>query len=481
MNATRSYHDDRIESLRVPPHSVEVERAVLGGLMIAPNAIWLVRDALKPDAFYCRNHRLIFEAICAMSDQRKPFDVVTLGDWFAANGASEQIGGAGYLIELATTTPSAANIRAYAEIVREKRVLRELIDAGMGIVNRAYEPGHTPAIEILTDCQQAMGNVLQGQPMELESLTDTVDALIADAARADEQPEIRGLTTGLPDVDQILGGLREGQLIVLAARPKMGKTTFAQNIAEHVALRLGRRVAIHSLEMGKDQVTERMVCSLGGIDANRMRHRTLNDWEWSEFTRQTGIIRRAPFLVSGPRNVRVEQIIAQTQRAHSEAALGLVIIDYLQLIDIGRAENENVGYGQITRQLKLAAGAMRVPIILISQLNRSLESRTDKRPVPADLRSSGAIEQDADAVLFVYRDEVYHKRSPDRGTAELIVAIQRSGKPGMARVLSDLDRYRFQPLPEGWEPEPLPAESETKPARTRKSRFAAIYHHNSEE
>lgn len=459
-----------IDGLRLPPQDVPAEQAVLGGLMLASDALWRVQDMLSEHAFYRRDHRLIYRAILELAAKRKPYDIVTLGNWFDAHDLADTVG-RGYLIELAGSTPSAANIVAYAEIVAEKYRLRLLIEAGTEIVNAGFDPGARNSIEVLGDSQMLLGKVLRNQPSELESPGPIIAKLIEQATETDEQPTIRGLTTGVPEVDQILGGLRGGQLIVIGGRPKMGKTTLAMNIAEHVALRLKKRVAVHSLEMQPEEMLLRSVCSIGHIDADRMRHNTLTQDEWASWSKATAVLRTAPLRFSRPRNVRAEQLVAQTQRDHAESPLGLVIIDYLQLLDLsGFGGNRNDAIGNATRLFKLMAGAMNVPVILLSQLSRKLEERSDKRPMLSDLRDSGNIEQDADAIVFVYRDEIYHKRSDDRGTAEIIVRAQRSGRPGTAKVLADLDHYNFRSIPYGWEPPLLPIESKPE-TREKKSGF----------
>ena len=462
--------DPRIENLRVPPQSADAERAVLGGLMLQPKALWLIRELLTEADFYRRDHRLIYRAILALDDKRQPFDAVTLGEWFEGNGLADTIGGSGYLIELANWVPSAANIKAYAQIVREKSVLRQLIEAGAEIVNLGFDPEGQSAMDVLAAAQGRLGRVLLSEPSELESPAAVLRRLMEKAALASEgKGGFEGLTTGFPDLDDILCGLRGGQLILVAGRPKMGKTTLARVIAEHVAMDLGKRVAIHSLEMQPEELVASMCCSRGRVEHDAVRRWDLDGMQWSHFSAASAEVGKAPLVLSRPRNVRVEQLVAQTRRAHAESPLGLVVIDYLQLIaTVG--ENRAVAIGDITRALKLLAAEINAPVILLSQLNRGLESRTNKRPMPADLRDSGAIEQDADAVIFVYRDEVYDPQSPDRGTAELIVGLQRGGKTGTARVLSRLDICRFEPLPLDWVGAP-PLQTSERPARRPRKGF----------
>lgn len=474
-------HDPRIEHLRLPPQSVDAEQAVLGGLMLAPDALWRIRDLITEGDFYRRDHRLIYRAILALDEKSRPFDAVTLGDWFEANCIADQIGGSGYLIELASSTPSAANIRAYAEIVREKAVLRQLIEAGTEIVNNGFTPAGRSAFDVLSDAQSRLAHVLRNEPSELEAPGPILLRMMERAQDFMQSGgKFEGLTTGFPELDDLLCGLKGGHLIVLAGRPKMGKTTMARCISEHVALELGKRVAFHSLEMPPEEQLQAACCSVGRIDANRVRHWDLTDADWSAFTMASAKLSKAPLLFSRPRNTRAEQLVAQTKRAHAEDPLGLVVIDYLQLIQM-IGDNRSQAIGDVTRALKMMAVELNVPVILLSQLNRKLEDRSDKRPMPSDLRDGGTIEQDADVVVFVYRDEVYNKHSADKGTAEIIISLQRGGPTGMARVKSRLDISRFEPLPLDWVPDTGPASNveehggSGRKKRTFRSRGAADY------
>lgn len=452
----------RIDQLRVPPHRVDAEQAVLGGVMLQPAALWKVRDLLSESDFYRRDHRLIYRAILDLGappagKSARPIDAVTMGDWFEANDLAEQIGGSGYLIELSSNTPSAANIVEYAKIVREMAVLRELIEAGTEIVNDGFQPGGRSALEILGLAQGRLGHVLRTEPSELSEPGPILAQIMEDAQAFLDAGggHFEGLTTSIPELDDLLCGLKPGQLIIVAGRPKQGKTTLARVIAEHVALQQRKRVAFHSLEMPEKQLLIAACCSIGRVHHEDVRRWQLDDEQWSAFSEASGKLRTAPLLLSKPRNTRIEQLVAQTRRAHAEKPLGLVVIDYLQLIH-APGDNRSQAIGDITRALKLMAEELQIPVILLSQLNRKLEERTDKRPMPSDLRDSGAIEQDADVVIFVYRDETYHKDSRHRGTAEVIVGLQRAGRTGTVRVLSRLDICRFEPLPLDWEPLPLP-------------------------
>lgn len=459
-------HDPKIDALRVPPQSVPAEQSVLGGLMLAPESFDRIADVLVEGDFYRRDHRLIFRAIAELQGKRKPFDAVTLGEWFESNKLAEQIGGTGYLIELASTTPSAANITAYAEIVREKAICRQLITAGTEIVNDGFAPAGQSALQLLGAAQERLGRVLMTQPAELEPAAVIVERVHErSAARHARGGQIEGLTTGFDELDALLGGLRDGCLYVVAGRPKTGKTTLAMNIAEHVALTRCKRVPVHSLEMTPEELVERSASSLSGVPHNRARLDDMDPDERSRYYGAIGRISRSGLLFSRPRSVRSTHLCAQTRRVHAEDEVGLVVVDYLQLMDLSNAERRDIAVGDTTRELKMLAQVIEKPVILLSQLNRGLESRPDKRPIPADLRDGGAIEQDADAVIFVYRDELYHKDSREAGTAELIVALNRHGPTGMVRVGVEFDCNRFVPLPIGWEPAPAPVSEDGAPRR----------------
>ena len=445
------------ETLRTPPHSIDAEQAVLGCLMISEAAWWEVADVISEGDFYRHDHRVIFSAIADLRRLRKPCDAVTLDDLFRTRNQFEIAGGSGYAIELANTTPSAAAVRAYADIVAEKSKLRRMIDVGMELVGDAFAAGSRSAVDLIGEAQSKIGALLSSEPCELEIVQPVMQRVWERlAARYENGGGIHGLTTGIPDLDELLGGLRPGQLGLIAARPKMGKTTFAQNVAEHVALALGKAVAIFSFEMSPEELGDRMLSSMGEISANRVRSGSLSEEDWSKVTSTMTRLRAAQIFIAKPRRARVDHVVAQLRRQHARTPLSLCIIDYLQLMD-APGDNRAQAIGDITRALKIAAGEIGIPILLLSQLNRKLEERTDKRPVPADLRDSGSIEQDADFVLFIYRDEIYRPESRYKGTAELIVALQRNGPPGEVRALYQPDQFRFSPLPFDWEPSPAPA------------------------
>ena len=447
--------DNRLEQLRVPPQSIEAEQAVLGGLMLAPDAYDRVADLLEEGDFYRRDHQVIWRAVKHLAKKNRPYDAVTIGEFFDKQKMGELVAGGAYLVELASTTPSAANIRAYAEIVADKARLRRVIEVGTRLVNDGFQPDGRDSVEIIGQAQTSIGQLLNSQPCELESIAPVMVQVFEDMQeRYNRGGGIDGMATGYTDFDEILNGLSPG-LYILAGRPKQGKTTLAQNIAEYVALVHKKPVAIFSLEMQAKAIGNRMLSSIGDVDADRVRRGTLDDADWANVTAAIRRIRGAEIFISRPRDARVEHIIAQARRQHAKKPLGLIVIDYLQLIATS-GNNKAQDLGDVTRALVMLAHELGVAVLLLSQLNRKLEDRPDKRPLPSDLRDSGAIEQDADAVILIYRDETYHKDSRWKGTAEIIVPLQRNGPPGECRLLYRPDRFRFENLPAGWEPEPLP-------------------------
>ncbi|HEY8331548.1 MAG TPA: replicative DNA helicase [Pseudomonas sp.] len=440
--------------LRVPPHSIDAEQSVLGGVMLLNRAAQDVTDLLSERSFYRRDHQLIWRAIMELGEKRQPIDTVTLGEWFESQGSLEMVRDGGYLIELASTVPSAANIRAYAEIVAEKAMLRDLIEAGQTLIDDAYNPDGRSALDLVGTAQSRIGGLLDNEPCDLEPVAPVMARVFEQLAQASTSTAgISGLATSLGDLDQLLDGLLGGRLYVLAARPKMGKTTLAQNIAEQVALRAGRSVAFFSFEMKPEELGKRMLANLAGISGNKLRSGDLDEADWQNVTHWTRKIGDARLRISRPRIAKVQHVCAQVRRMKvQDPDLMLVVIDYLQLMHVS-GDNRAAGIGDITRALKLMASELDVAVLLLSQLNRKVEERTgDKRPLVSDLRDSGSIEQDADAVIFIYRDEIYNKDSRYEGTAELIVAIQRDGAPGMARVQYEPGYFRFSNLPEWWRP-----------------------------
>lgn len=472
------------QGLRSPPRAIDAEQSVLGGLMLRPQAWVDVQDLLQAGDFYRRDHQQIWQAIDQVVSRGREPDAVTLGEWFASHGKLGMVEDGAYLVELATTTPSAANIRAYAEIVAEKSKLRALITAGQDLVDAAYSPDGRSALDLVGQAQSRIGGLLDNEPCDLEPVAPVMarvfEQLTSAAGTADG---ITGLSTSLDDLDQLLDGLLGGRLYVLAARPKMGKTTLAQNMAEQVALRAGKSVAFFSFEMKPEELGKRMLANLAGVSGNKLRSGNLDSTDWQNVTQWTKRIGEANLRISRPRIAKVQHVCAQVRRMKAQdPALALVVIDYLQLMHVA-GDNRAAGIGDITRALKLLASELDVAVLLLSQLNRDVEKRTgDKRPIVADLRDSGSIEQDADAVIFIYRDEIYHKDSRWEGTAELIVAIQRDGAPGMARVAYAPEYFRFSNLPEYWQPKQSSATASVGTGSPKPRRgLAAALHRGDEE
>ncbi|QYR52018.1 replicative DNA helicase [Lysobacter soyae] len=441
----------KIDQLRVPPHSIEAEQSVLGGLMLSPVSIEAVAEILTEAAFYRRDHQLIYRAIKQLNDKDQPFDAVTLGEWFDSQGMSEMVAGGAYLIELASTTPSAANIRAYANIVRDKATLRNLIEVGTKIVNDAFQPEGRESREVLAKAEQdvfALANT-EGQGrkdfVDLNSaLNSAVDML---QERYANQGAVTGLSTGYTDLDEMTAGLQPSDLVIVAARPSMGKTTLALNMAEYAAIKSRKAVAVFSMEMSAAQLAMRLVSSVGRIDARRLRTGELQDEDWTRVTHAVSMLNTAKIFIEETPGLSPDVLRSKSRRLKREHDLGLIVIDYLQLMSVpGNNENRATEISEISRSLKALAKELNVPVIALSQLNRSLETRTDKRPVMADLRESGAIEQDADMICFIYRDEYYNKESNDKGLAEIIIGKQRNGPTGMVKLKFFGEYTRFDNL-----------------------------------
>ncbi len=428
-----------VEALRVPPHSIDAEQAVLGGLMLAPESWDRIADRLVEDDFYRRDHRLIFRAIGELSHKGMPYDAVTLGDWFEAQNLTELVGGSSYVIELANATPSAANIVAYADIVREKSVLRQLIDAGTEIAGDAFQPEGRGSQELLESAEQKVFHIAEAGARGRKGFVPVRKA-VQDAfqilhQRYENKDAVTGIATGFTDLDGMTAGLQPSDLIIVAARPAMGKTALALNIAETAALRGKKAVAVFSMEMSASQLAFRLISSLGRINQQHLRTGDLAEEEWPRVTSAISMLTEAKIFIDDTPALSPGDLRARARRLKREHDLGLIVIDYLQLMQVpGNKENRATEISEISRGLKALAKELDIPVIALSQLNRSLEQRTDKRPLMADLRESGAIEQDADVILFIYRDEYYNPESPEKGTAEIIVGKQRNGPTGVVKL-----------------------------------------------
>ncbi|HVH35259.1 MAG TPA: replicative DNA helicase [Tahibacter sp.] len=429
----------RIDSLRVPPHSVDAEQAVLGGLMLSPEAWDKVADRLTEDDFYRKDHRVIFRAITELSNKGMPCDAVTLGEWFESQGLADLVGGTAYILQLANTTPSAANIIAYCDIVREKSVLRQLIDAGTEIVSDGFAPEGRSPQEILESAEQRVFRIAEagarGRQGFVPMRTAVKDAFAILHHRFENRGTVTGMPTGFTDLDEMTAGLQPSDLIIVAARPAMGKTAFSLNMAEYAAMKTKRAVAVFSMEMSASQLAFRLISSVGRINQQHLRNGDIQEEEWPRVTSAITLLSEAKIFIDDTPALSPGELRARCRRLKREHDLGLIVIDYLQLMQVpGNKENRATEISEISRSLKALAKELNVPVIALSQLNRSLEQRQDKRPVMADLRESGAIEQDADVIMFIYRDDYYNQDSPDKGLAEIIIGKQRSGPTGSLKL-----------------------------------------------
>lgn len=446
--------DDALDSLKLPPHSVEAEQSVLGGLLLENEALDRVADILMPDDFYRHDHRVIYDHISRLIQHSKPADIVTVAESMDSTAELQGVGGIAYLGALAQNTPSAANIRRYAEIVRERSVMRKLVEIGTGIADSAFSPQGKDAAQLLDEAEAKIFEIAEGGKRSTQGFIDIKVLLPQVADRIDQlfqrdnQSDVTGISTGFTDLDSMTSGLQGGDLIIVAGRPSMGKTAFSINIAENVALDIDNPlpVAIYSMEMGATQLAMRMIGSVGRLDQHRMRTGKLEDEDWVRLTTALGKLNDAPIFIDESAGLNALEVRARARRLHRQyGKLGLIVVDYLQLMSSTRVgENRATEISEISRALKSLAKELDVPVIALSQLNRSLEQRPNKRPVMSDLRESGAIEQDADLILFIYRDEVYNPDSPDKGTAEIIIGKQRNGPIGAVRLTFIGANTRFE-------------------------------------
>lgn len=442
--------DGSSQVLKVPPQSVEAEQSVLGGLML-DNTRWeQIGDRLVADDFYRKEHRLIFRAIGALCEDNQPADVVTVGEWLEKNGELDRAGGLAYLGTLANTTPSAANIGAYADIVRERSVLRQLLHVANAVASSAYSPEGQSAAELLDRAEKSILDINEKGARRRGGFRPLREVVTGAVNRIDElfrsKNAITGLSTGFTDLDGVTSGLQRGDLVIVAGRPSMGKTTLAMNMAESAAIGHKTPVAVFSMEMPGEQLAMRMLASLGRINAHKVRTGQLHDEDWARLTSAMALLSEAPIYVDDTPALTPMDLRGRARRLKREHGdLGLIVVDYLQLMQSGETvENRATEVSAITRALKTIAKELNVPLIAMSQLNRSLESRTDKRPVMSDLRESGAIEQDADVIFFIYRDEVYNDETPDKGIAEIIIGKQRNGPIGKVRLTFRGEFTRFE-------------------------------------
>ncbi|MCZ7564579.1 MAG: replicative DNA helicase [Burkholderiales bacterium] len=439
-------------ALRVPPHSIEAEQSVLGGLLLDNTAWDRVGDVLAVDDFYRDDHRRIFRQIARLIERAKPADVVTVAEAIESSEDKDKTGGITYLGQLAQNTPSAHNIRRYAEIVRERAVMRKLVTVGGEIADSALNPAGKEVGQLLDEAESKVFEIAEAGNRGREGFKDIHQLLSQVMERVDllyhrDNPsDITGIPTGFHDLDQMTSGLQEGDLVVVAGRPSMGKTAFALNVGEHVAVENRLPVAVFSMEMAGTQLATRMLGSIGRLDQHKLRTGRLTDEDWNKLTNAVGRLHDAPIHIDESAALNALELRARARRLHRQyGKLGLIIVDYLQLMSAStQGENRATEISEISRSLKALAKELRVPVVALSQLNRSLEQRPNKRPVMSDLRESGAIEQDADLILFIYRDEVYNPDSPDKGRAEIIIGKQRNGPIGTVS-LTFLGQYtRFE-------------------------------------
>ncbi len=437
--SVRSPAESLTAKLKVPPHSMDAEQAVLGGLMLDNRAWDQIADKLVEKHFYRRDHQLIFRAMAKLTEENKPIDVITVAETLQKMEDQEDGNSLAYLGELAKNTPSAANIAAYADIVCERSILRELISVGTNITESAFDPQGRASAEILDEAEKKVFDIAErgvrgSGPEAIRSIVSkTLDNI---EKRFQDNTPITGIATGFTDFDRITTGMQPGDLIIVAGRPSMGKTIMGMNVAEHAAIRSNKSVLVFSMEMPAESLALRMLSSLGRIDQNKLRTGKLMEEDWTRLTSAVGLLGNAKLYIDETPALSPIELRARARRvAREKDKLGLIVVDYLQLMrGSSNSENRTAEISEISRSLKALAKELNIPIIALSQLNRSLEQRPNKRPVMSDLRESGAIEQDADLIVFIYRDEVYNDDSPDKGTAEIIIGKQRNGPIGTVRL-----------------------------------------------
>lgn len=454
QNFAAPVSDPQLDAIKLPPHSVEAEQSVLGGILLDTTAWDKITDLVSEQDFYRYEHRLIYRHIAKLTEQAKPVDVITVAESLESNSELEKAGGLTYLGSLAQNVPSAANIRRYAEIVRERAIMRKLAEVGTEIATSAYNPGGRNAGQLLDEAESRVFEIAEAGErgnkgfVAIPPLLTQVVARIETLYGRDNASDVTGIATGFTDLDSMTSGLQPGDLVIVAGRPSMGKTAFSINIAEHVALEVNKPVAIFSMEMGGTQLAMRMIGSVGRLNQHTLRTGKLEDEDWSRMTHALGRLNDAPIFIDETAALNSLELRSRARRLHRQNdGLGLIVIDYLQLMSSPASkgsENRATEISEISRSLKALAKELHVPVIALSQLNRSLEQRPNKRPVMSDLRESGAIEQDADLILFIYRDEVYNPDSPDKGKAEIIIGKQRNGPIGKVELTFRGEYTRFE-------------------------------------
>ncbi len=453
--------DDSISKLRLPPHSLEAEQSLLGGLLIDNEALDKVADIVSVKDFYRQDHQIIYQHIHRLIERSQPADIVTVGESLESNSELNTVGGLEYLGLLAESTPTAANIRGYAQIIRERSIMRSLVEVGTDIVDNALSPQGRDAQQLLDESESKIFQIAEAGKNDRIGFTDIKELLPQVAERIDQlfqrdnPSDVTGIPTGYKDLDMMTSGLQPGDLIIIAGRPSMGKTSLALNICEYVAIDTGLPSAVFSMEMASTQLVSRLIGSVGKLNQHKMRTGQLDDNDWEKLSYALGQLNEAPIFIDEGSALNPYEVRARARRLHKQCGrLGLIVIDYLQLMGSGGStENRATEISEISRSLKALAKELNVPVIALSQLNRSVEQRPDKRPVMSDLRESGAIEQDADVIMFIYRDEVYNPETPDKGIAEIILAKQRNGPVGRVKLtfLGEYTKFENYANPVGYD------------------------------
>jgi len=453
--------DDSTSKLRLPPHSLEAEQSLLGGLLIDNEALDKVADIVSVKDFYRQDHQIIYQHIHRLIERSQPADIVTVGESLDSNSELNTVGGLEYLGLLAESTPTAANIRGYAQIIRERSIMRSLVEVGTDIVDNALSPQGRDAQQLLDESESKIFQIAEAGKNDRIGFTDIKELLPQVAERIDQlfqrdnPSDVTGIPTGYKDLDMMTSGLQPGDLIIIAGRPSMGKTSLALNICEYVAIDTGLPSAVFSMEMASTQLVSRLIGSVGKLNQHKMRTGQLDDNDWEKLSYALGQLNEAPIFIDEGSALNPYEVRARARRLHKQCGrLGLIVIDYLQLMgSAGSTENRATEISEISRSLKALAKELNVPVIALSQLNRSVEQRPDKRPVMSDLRESGAIEQDADVIMFIYRDEVYNPETPDKGIAEIILAKQRNGPVGRVKLtfLGEYTKFENYANPVGYD------------------------------
>ncbi len=446
--------DADIARIKMKPHSIEAERSVIGGLLLSADSWDAIAEIVTAGDFYRPEHRAIFRQIALLVDRGEPVDVITVADRLLATGELDAAGGHTYLAELAEQTPTAANIRAYATAVHERAVLRQLIAAAHDIADTGYNPEGRSAEELLDEAERRIMQIAEegpktGGPRAMEPLLSGALERIEELFNSGGV--ITGLTTGFIDLDKMTSGLQPSDLVIVAGRPSMGKTAFAMNLVENAAGKSNKPILVFSMEMPAEQLVIRMLSSLGRIDQSRVRNGKLEQDDWPKLSKAMNTLKEARIFIDDTPALTPTELRSRARRvAREHGELGMVMVDYMQLMRVaGASEGRTAEISEISRSLKAIAKEFRCPMVALSQLNRSLEQRPNKRPVNSDLRESGAIEQDADVIMFIYRDEVYHEDSPDKGVAEIIIGKQRNGPIGTCRLAFQGEFTRFENLSQG--------------------------------